>query len=215
MKRFPHPRRECACESSRAGASQARYCKKVPEKGDENYILKILNIKILYRIAKRSPRKGTKTCPEHLTNERGTQIIAKRSPRKGTKTFLVVHPMLNTTFYCKKVPEKGDENHPIVTSYARGAAYCKKVPEKGDENFHSPPIPCGTYYCKKVPEKGDENIVMCISEQCLYFILKKGPRERGRKQLDAFYFLPVVVSVIEKSPQERGRNPHSELLGLR
>ena len=86
-------------------------------------------------------------------------------------------------------------------------------------------------YCKKVPEKGDENIVMCISEQCLYFILKKGPRERGRKplpsiglgvhslllkkgprergrkQLDAFYFLPVVVSVIEKKSPRKGTKP--------
>ena len=25
MKRFPHPRRKCACESRRAGASQARF----------------------------------------------------------------------------------------------------------------------------------------------------------------------------------------------
>ena len=38
MKRSSHPRRECACESRRAGASQARFEKKVPEKGDENSI---------------------------------------------------------------------------------------------------------------------------------------------------------------------------------
>ena len=36
MKRSPHPRCECAYESRRAGASQARLEKKVPEKGDEN-----------------------------------------------------------------------------------------------------------------------------------------------------------------------------------
>ena len=58
MKRFPHPRRECACESSRAGASQARYCKKVPEKGDENFATLMALSTFPMNHCKKVPEKG-------------------------------------------------------------------------------------------------------------------------------------------------------------
>ena len=84
MKRSSHPRRECACESRRAGASQARFEKKVPEKGDENIV--------------------ARDTFARLTN------LKKRSPRKGTKTGVIDPQSVHLPTIEKKVPEKGDEN---------------------------------------------------------------------------------------------------------
>lgn len=60
MKRSPHPRRKCACESRRAGASQARF-------------------------EKRSPRKGTKT---ELSFAQMSPYVSREDLREGGETYL-------------------------------------------------------------------------------------------------------------------------------
>ena len=88
MKRSPHPRRECACESRRAGALQARFEKK-------------------------SPGKGTKTC--HSTYEYSLETFEKKSPGKGTKTIVITSFYVQIIVIEKKSPGKGTKTVIVET----------------------------------------------------------------------------------------------------
>ena len=108
------------------------------------------------------------------------RLIEKRSPRKGTKTSVKTLKTWELPHW-KKVPEKGDEN----TSNNPNIEYTyfieKRSPRKGTKTTFFP-IPWTVHGIieKRSPRKGTKthrNTLFSFQRT----LLKKGPRERGRK----------------------------------
>ena len=187
--------------------------KKVPKKGDENISPSMRNLYMSFAQLKKSPQeRGRKPCSV-LLSCRYSKL--KKSPQeRGRKLTLKCAIDFCMHSNWKKVPKKGDENIVHATHSWLKSLDWKKVPKKGDENqLLNLLVRIKMRLLKKDPrERGRKRSQTNATEVLCSHYWKKVPEEGDENIMASSCFFMASISALKKSPRGRGRRQNCLLL---